>query len=189
MESIQSIFLLCLFVITSYSSKQLLLVETGNSVMAPHCNNELSAIIEKLNSETDISRQDSLRKLVNKRLWTEAKTIEASLTDTTFLKTKEEISYSAIAPMNRNGFNPYYAYNQVIYLKALDRARKRLSVKDNRLHFPYKDGIELNISHDLYLFICYLFKECNHWLDSGKYEIIKDEQGLYTVALSRKKSD
>lgn len=95
MKSIQSIFLLCLFVITSCSSKQLLLVETGNSVMAPHCNNELSAIIEKLNSETDISRQDSLRKLVNKRLWTEAKTIEESLTDTTFLKTKEEISYSA----------------------------------------------------------------------------------------------
>ena len=104
-------------------------------------------------------------------------------------KTKEEISYSAIAPMNRNGFNPYYAYNQVIYLKALDRAKKRLSVKDNRLLFPYKNGIELNISHDLYLFICSLFKECNHWLDSGKYEIIKDEQGLYTVALSGKKSD
>ncbi len=63
MESIQSIFLLCLFVITSYSSKQLLLVETGNSVMAPHCNNELSAIIEKLNSETDIFPSRQLEKI------------------------------------------------------------------------------------------------------------------------------
>lgn len=88
--------------------------------------------------------------------------------------------------MNGYGFNPYYAYNHVIYLKALDRARKRLSVIDNRLLFLYKDSIELNISHDLYLFICSLFKVCNHWLDSGKYEIIKDEQGLYTVALSGK---
>lgn len=88
--------------------------------------------------------------------------------------------------MNGYGFNPYYAYNHVIYLKALDRARKRLSVIDNRLLFLYKDSIELNISHDLYLFICSLFKVCNHWLDSGKCEIIKDEQGVYTVALSGK---
>lgn len=48
-------------------------------------------------------------------------------------------------------------------------------------HADLKSGTEIYISEDLYLFITDLFKDWNTWLESGKYEIIKDEQGLYTV--------
>ena len=37
------------------------------------------------------------------------------------------------------------------------------------------------MSEDLYLFISDLFNEWNKWLESGSHEILKDEQGLYTV--------
>lgn len=156
-------------------------IESGNFVITSHCDKKLPAIYEKLNSEINLSYQDSLSELTTKKLWQEANDYKSTLTDTTFLQTKGIMSYSAIDPMTGNGFNRYYAYNQVVYLKALDKARGRLSIKDERLFFSCKSGRELNISDDLFLFICSLFEEWNQWLDSGKYEITKDEQGLYTV--------
>lgn len=157
-------------------------LESGNFAINSHCDKILPAIYEKLNSEINLSYQDSLSKLATEKIWKEANAYKATLTDTTFLKTKGMMSEAAIDPMTGNGFNQYYAYNQVVYLKALDRARSRLFVKDGHLIFSCRNGKELNIAEDLYLFICTLFKEWNQWLSSGKYEIIKDEQGLYTVA-------
>ena len=66
-------------------------------------------------------------------------------------------------------------------MKALQRAQKHLSVVNGQLACDLKSGTEIYISEDLYLFITDLFKDWNTWLESGKYEIIKDEQGLYTV--------
>ena len=66
-------------------------------------------------------------------------------------------------------------------MKALQRAQKHLSVVNGQLACDLKSGTEIYISEDLYLFITDLFKDWNTWLKSGKYEIIKDEQGLYTV--------
>lgn len=46
-----------------------------------------------------------------------------------------------------------------------------------------------NISDDLFLFIQSLFKEWNQWLDTGKHQLVKDEDGLYTVEPLPEKKD
>ncbi len=124
---------------------------------------------------------DSLTKLEGENLWKEANRYKASITDTTFLRTRGIMSYAAIDMYTGEGLNKNYAFNQIVYLKALDRARKFLTVADDRLKFNVKSGKEIHISEDLYLFISDLFNEWNKWLESGSHEILKDEQGLYTV--------
>ena len=124
---------------------------------------------------------DSLIKLEGENLWKEANRYKASITDTTFLRTRGIMSYAAIDMYTGEGLNKNYAFNRIVYLKALDRARKFLTVADDRLKFNVKSGKEIHISEDLYLFISDLFNEWNKWLESGSHEILKDEQGLYTV--------
>ena len=163
-------------------------IESGNFAITSYCDTLLPEIYEELNKEINPSYSDSLTRLATARLWKEAKEFKKTLTDTTFLKTKGMMSYAAIDVMNANGFNPHYAYNQVVYLKALDRARKKISIKNGHVIFPCQRGKDLNISDDLFLFIQSLFKEWNQWLDTGKYQLVKDEDGLYTVEpLSEKK--
>ena len=124
---------------------------------------------------------DSLIKLERENLWKEANRYKSSITDTTFLRARGTMSYAAIDMYTGEGFNQNYAFNQIVYLKALDRARKFLSVENDRLKFNIKSGKEIHISEDLYLFISDLFNEWNKWLESGSHKILKDEQGLYTV--------
>ena len=163
-------------------------IESGNFAITSYCDTLLPGIYEELNKEINPSYSDSLTRLATARLWKEAKEFKKTLTDTTFLKTKGMMSYAAIDVMNANGFNPHYAYNQVVYLKALDRARKKISIKNGHVIFPCQRGKDLNISDNLFLFIQSLFKEWNQWLDTGKYQLVKDEDGLYTVEpLSEKK--
>lgn len=163
-------------------------IESGNFAITSYCDTLLPEIYEELNKEINSSYSDSLTRLATARLWKEAKEFKKTLTDTTFLKTKGMMSYAAIDVMNANGFNPHYAYNQVVYLKALDRARKKISIKNGHVIFPCQRGKDLNISDNLFLFIQSLFKEWNQWLDTGKYQLVKDEDGLYTVEpLSEKK--
>lgn len=163
-------------------------IESGNFAITSYCDTLLPEIYEELNKEINPSYSDSLTRLATARLWKEAKKFKKTLTDTTFLKTKGMMSYAAIDVMNANGFNPHYAYNQVVYLKALDRARKKISIKNGHVIFPCQRGKDLNISDNLFLFIQSLFKEWNQWLDTGKYQLVKDEDGLYTVEpLSEKK--
>ena len=163
-------------------------IESGNFAITSYCDTLLPGIYEELNKEINPSYSDSLTRLATARLWKEAREFKKMLTDTTFLKTKGIMSYAAIDAMNGNGFNPHYAYNQVVYLKALDRARKKISIKNGHVIFPCQRGKDLNISDNLFLFIQSLFKEWNQWLDTGKYQLVKDEDGLYTVEpLSEKK--
>lgn len=163
-------------------------IESGNFAITSYCDTLLPEIYEELNKEINPSYSDSLTRLATARLWKEAKELKKTLTDTTFLKTKGMMSYAAIDVMNANGFNPHYAYNQVVYLKALDRARKKISIKNGHVIFPCQRGKDLNISDNLFLFIQSLFKEWNQWLDTGKYQLVKDEDVLYTVEpLSEKK--
>ena len=121
---------------------------------------------------------DSLIKLEGENLWKEANRYKASITDTTFLRTRGIMSYAAIDMYTGEGLNKNYAFNRIVYLKALDRARKFLTVADDRLKFNVKSGKEIHISEDLYLFISDLFNEWNKWLESGSHEILKDEQGV-----------
>lgn len=164
-------------------------IESGNFVITFYCDTLLPGIYEELNKEINPSYSDSLTRLATAQLWKEAREFKKTLTDTTFLKTKGMMSYAAIDAMNVNGFNPHYAYNQVVYLKALDRARKKISIKNGHVIFPCQRGKDLNISDDLFLFIQSLFKEWNQWLDTGKYQLVKDEEGLYTVEPLPEKKD
>ena len=159
------------------------------SAITSYCDTLLPGIYEELNKEINPSYSDSLTRLATAQLWKEAREFKKTLTDTTFLKTKGMMSYAAIDAMNANGFNPHYAYNQVVYLKALDRARKKISIKNGHVIFPCQRGKDLNISDDLFLFIQSLFKEWNQWLDTGKYQLVKDEEGLYTVEPLPEKKD
>ena len=143
---------------------------------------------DSLKSHRETSEQDKVSEIVQKfreqekrKMWEEANSYKTSITDTTFLKTRGTMSYAAIDLFTGRGFNKDYAFNQVVYLKALQRAQKHLSVVNGQLACDLKSGTEIYISEDLYLFITDLFKDWNTWLKSGKYKIIKDEQGLYTV--------
>lgn len=139
----------------------------------------------KQNSTTEValvtSQDDSIESKKIKALWEDANKYKASITDTTFLKTKGEMSYSAIDMMTGEGFNEQYAFNQVVYLKALERARKHLSFQNNQLVFLIKNGSDIYISEDLYKFISETFNLWNEQLKSGNFELKKDEKGLYDL--------
>lgn len=116
-----------------------------------------------------------------KLLWEEANQYRASITDSTFLKTRGIMSDQAIDPLVSGGWNMNYAYNQVVYLKALERAKRHLSVKDNQFVYPLISGKEINISEDLHQYICRLFEDWNRWIADGRFKITKDENGHYDI--------
>ena len=91
------------------------------------------------------------------------------------------MSYSAIDMLTGEGFNEQYAFNQVVYLKALERARKHLSFQNGQLVFLIKNGSDIYISEDLYKFISETFNLWNEQLKSGNFELKKDEKGLYDL--------
>ena len=66
-------------------------------------------------------------------MWEKANKYKASITDTTFLKIKGNMSDAAIDP-----FNPNYAFNQVVYLKALEKSKKTLVIPKQPIGFPHK---------------------------------------------------
>ena len=121
---------------------------------------------DSLKSHRETSEQDKVSEIVQKfreqekrKMWEEANSYKTSITDTTFLKTRGTMSYAAIDLFTGRGFNKDYAFNQVVYLKALQRAQKHLSVVNGQLACDLKSGTEIYISEDLYLFITGLFKE------------------------------
>ena len=129
----------------------------------------------------EVSCTDEPDRLDSKKLWEEANKYRASVTDTTFLKTKGAMSDQAIDALTPNGWNNDYAFNQVVYLKALERARKHLSLRDNQLVCNLKSGKDIRIAEDLYEYILALFKDWNRWVKEGRCRIVKDEEGGYEV--------
>lgn len=127
------------------------------------------------------SRQDSINQKIqfeNKRAWAEAFRIRDSITDSGFLQTKRPMSDDAIAPYNyATGLVEDRAYNRVIYIKAFERAKKKLFLFDDQLICNLKSGAEINISEDLYNYIMNLFAEWNLGVKEGRYKIIKDSIG------------
>lgn len=117
----------------------------------------------------------------SKKLWEEANKYRASITDTTFLQTKGAMSQQAIDALTPDGWNNDYAFNQVVYLKALERAGKHLSVRDNQLVCHLKSGKDIRIAEDLYEYILALFKDWNRWVKEGRCRIVKDEDGGYKI--------
>lgn len=117
----------------------------------------------------------------NKIAWDEAKAIK--LSDLDFLQTKEPMSDNAIAPYDyHTGLVGDKAYNNVVYMKALERAKKKLQVKDGLLFLTVKSGKEINIAEDLFQFIVALIDEWNQFVKDGKFEIIQTEEGYYDIS-------
>lgn len=69
----------------------------------------------------------------------------------------------------------------MVYLKALERAKRHLSVNDNKFIYPLKSGNEINISEDIHQYICRLFEDWNRWVADGRCKIAKDENGFYDI--------
>lgn len=157
------LFSMCIFIVGCTNK-----AEKGNNAIA-----KTDSITETTPVTT---KSDSTESLKRKAMWNEARKYGESITDTTFLKTKGKMSDAAVDP-----FNPNYAFNQVVYLKALERAKKYLSLKNNQLIFNLKNGKDIYITEDLYDFISGTFDLWNTQLKSGKFELRKDEKGLYDL--------
>ena len=79
------------------------------------------------------------------------------------------------------------AYNQTVYVIAIDRAKKFLSVENNQLVLNLKSGAEINIAEDLFQYIVGLFNDWNKWVKEGRCKIVKNEEGYYDIETIRQK--
>ncbi len=131
-------------------------------------------------NNTVMSDDQKARKRIDKMM-EKANRYRESITDTTYLQTTVEMSYSAIDALNADGYNDDYLYNQVVYMAALDRARKYLSEKDGKLVCTLSSHEDINVRKDLYDFILDVFRQWNEMLDTGNFKIIKDEKGVLMV--------
>lgn len=131
-------------------------------------------------NNTVMSDDRKARKRIDKMM-EKANRYRESITDTTYLQTTVEMSYSAIDALNADGYNDDYLYNQVVYMAALDRARKYLSEKDGKLVCTLSSHEDINVRKDLYDFILDVFRQWNEMLDTGNFKIIKDEKGVLMV--------
>ena len=111
----------------------------------------------------------------------EARDYYDNMVDTTFLQTRGTMSEDAISPIIESGWNYDVSYNQIVYITALERAKKHLSVKDNQLVLNLKSGAEINITEDLYQFITDLFVDWNTWIEEGRFKIIQTKEGYYDI--------
>lgn len=135
----------------------------------------------KIQNENINMQEDSIS-IENKKAWKEAAKVREYITDSVFLRTKRIMSDDAIAPYNyETGLIEDRAYNQVVYIKALERAKKHLSVKNGLFVCDLKAGKDINISEDLYKYIMDLFSEWNLGLKEGRYKIVQSEATGYDV--------
>lgn len=113
-----------------------------------------------------------------KLIWDKVKNTTFSKDD--FLVTKGKMSDQAIDYLTPTGWNNDFAYNQIVYISALKRAKKHLSVKDGVFVCDLKSGADINISEDLYEYILDLFADWNKWIQEGRVEIVQIN-GEYNV--------
>lgn len=152
-------------------------IESGNFAISGE-GPEFKAMYRQI--QEDIKNEEIASE--HKKAWEEARKLRASITDTTFLKTKRPMSDDAIGPYNYHiGLNEDRAYNQTVYLIAVDRAKKFLSVENDQLVLNLRSGVEINIAEDLFQYIAGLFDDWNKWVKEGKFKIIKTEEGYYDI--------
>lgn len=152
-------------------------IESGNFAISGE-GPEFKAMYRQI--QEDIKNEEIASE--HKRAWEETRKLRASITDTTFLKTKRPMSDDAIGPYNyHTGLNEDRAYNQTVYTIAIDRAKKFLSVENDQLVLNLKSGTEINIAEDLFQYITGLFDDWNKWVQEGKFKIIKTKEGYYDI--------
>jgi len=131
-------------------------------------------------------KEEAKIKAENKEAWEKIKDLR--FTDSDFLQTKEPMSDNAIAPHDyHTGLVGNRAYNQRVYLLAIERVRQHLSVENNQLKVNLKSGAEINVAEDLFEYIRdILIKDWNKWVKEGTYEIIKNDNGYYDILFVEK---
>lgn len=152
------------------------------------CSNKKNVVTNKKKEEisyvggVDDKRNEEIDS-INRQTWIKVR--EIIFSDNEFLKTKQPMSNDAIAPYDyHTGLVGDKAYNQIVYLKALERVKKQFSVIDNQLVIEIKSGKEINISEDLYKYIVNLIASWNKGIRDGQYKIIKTAQGYYDISPS-----
>lgn len=117
------------------------------------------------------------------QVWKEASKLHPYFTDQDFLMTKQPMSDDAIAPYDyHTGLVGDRAFNQIVYIKAVERAKKHLTAQNNQLILNLKSGIEIRISEDLFEFIMDLFNDWNRWIEEGRFKIIQTDEGYYDIS-------
>lgn len=147
----------------------LLLYQCDNIEMKNDVNPEfiVSEKAEKVNAE-------------NERAIEEAKQLKFN--DSDFLQTKQPMSQDAIAPYDyRTGLIGDKMYNNVVFVNAIERARKHFSVENNQLILNLKKGAEINMAEDLFEYIVDLFADWSRLVKEGRFEIVKDDKGYYDI--------
>lgn len=151
----------------------------NNDIQNSNLPKQINAQENSQNREIN-ARKNAEINLKNEQTWEKVQKLRIS--DTDFLKTKQPMSDDAIAPYDyHTGLVGDKAYNQVVYLKALERAKKHLSVEKNRLVLMLKKGVEINIAEDLFKYVAGIIDMWNNGIEDGKYRIIKTEQGYYDI--------
>lgn len=137
---------------------------------------------ENVTTREENEQENIMIEFENRKAWEEAYKIRTSITDSDFLITKRPMSDDAIAPINyHTGFVEDRAYNQVIYVLALERAKKHLTLQNDKLVLKIKSGSEINIAEDLFQFIVMVVDSWDEFIKDGLLRIVKTNDGSYDV--------
>lgn len=148
------------------------------------CDNNSDALVNQTdntkNEEVAVTSSDFAVVAENRQAREEADKLTFSFSD--FLQTKEPMSDDAIAPFNyKTGLVGDKAYNIKVYVTALERVKRNLTVKDNQLIMKAKSGRELSMSEDLYLYISELLCTWNSLVKEGRFDIINIGNDYYDI--------
>lgn len=154
------------------------------SFMLYQCDNNSDPLANQTNKEMSeevvVTTGDFSVITENKQAREEAEKLVFSSSD--FLKTKQVMSDDAIAPFDyKTGLVGDKAYNIKVYVTALERVKKNLSVIDNQLIINAKSGSELNMSEDLFSYISQLMCTWNSLIKEGRFSILKVGEGYYDI--------
>lgn len=103
-------------------------------------------------------------------------------TDRDFLQTKQQMSDETIAPFDyKTGLVGDKAYNQKVYVTALERVKRNMDNQDGKLVIKAKSGLELNMSEDLFEYIVNLISTWNQWIEEKHFEIVQVDNAYYDI--------
>lgn len=143
-----------------------------------------------ITSDVDDEEENRLIASEHEKAWEEAYAYRDSLTDSCFLQTKRPMSDDAIGPYNyHTGYIEDRAYNRIVYIAAFDRAKKHLSVEDEKLVLNLSSGEEIHVAEDLFEFIVMIIDEWNDLVEEGLFQIVKTEEGYYDIAPAPRAAD
>lgn len=133
------------------------------------------------------SEREFLEEVTNSKHLEGKDSMKFIFSDEDFLQTKEPMSDDAIAPFDyKTGEVGNKPYNIQVYLCALERVKRHMSVHGNQLSTKVQTGSELNMSEDLFNYISKLIDSWNSLIMKGDFEIVKLGENHYDIEPSVK---